>query len=180
VQICDDLITPTLWRVGDLWATGEISVTVEHFASNYFREVLSDRFHAAPKSASPALVMVSCAPGEAHEIPALMLALALRLQNIRVAYLGQSIESNGLLHAIQQLRPRLVCASLTLPAHLGNLITLAQQLQKLPTPRPRFIFGGQAFLAYPHIIEEIPGTYLHGKIGEIVKQIQALYAEELT
>src|SRR5579885_451471 len=37
-QVCTDLITPTLWQIGQLWAEGELTVSVEHFASNFFRD----------------------------------------------------------------------------------------------------------------------------------------------
>ncbi|GHO44636.1 MerR family transcriptional regulator [Ktedonospora formicarum] len=174
-QVCVDLITPTLWEIGELWAAQEITVTIEHFASNFFRGLLTNLFHAAPRPGNVPLILVSCAPGEPHEIPALMLALTLRLHNMRVAYLGQSIESEGLLQAIQQLQPGIVCVSLTIAAHMGNLTSLARQIQKLTTSRPHFIFGGQAFLNYPLFVEEIPGTYLHGTMESIVQQIQSFY-----
>lgn len=177
-QVCTDLITPTLWKIGELWENKQITVTVEHFASNFFRALLTNLFHTAPRPARTPLVIISCAPGEAHELPALMLALILRLQNVRVAYLGQSIESEGLLNSIQQLAPALVCVSLTIPSHLPDLLSLAQQIQKLPLPRPRFVFGGQAFLEYPNIAQDIPGVYIHGNIKEVVKQIQTLYTQQ--
>ncbi|GHO69493.1 hypothetical protein KSC_083850 [Ktedonobacter sp. SOSP1-52] len=177
-QVCADLITPTLWKIGELWENHKITVTVEHFASNFFRGLLTNLFYMAPRPMHVPLVMISCAPGEAHELAALMLALVLRLQNVRVAYLGQSIESEGLIGSIQQLCPALVCVSLTIPSHLPDLLSLAQQIQKLPSPRPRFIFGGQAFLEYPNIAQDIPGVYIHGNMKEVVKQIQTLYTQQ--
>ncbi|MGZ6355814.1 MAG: MerR family transcriptional regulator, partial [Ktedonobacteraceae bacterium] len=36
-QVCANLITPTLWDIGLLWEQGKITVSVEHFASAFFR-----------------------------------------------------------------------------------------------------------------------------------------------
>src|SRR5690348_4576878 len=47
-QVCAELITPTLWEVGRLWEQGQISVTVEHFASAFFHGLLTNLFHAMP------------------------------------------------------------------------------------------------------------------------------------
>ena len=44
-QVCTELITPTMWQIGQLWADGVITVSVEHFASNFFRALLSNLLH---------------------------------------------------------------------------------------------------------------------------------------
>ncbi|MBV9615332.1 MAG: MerR family transcriptional regulator [Ktedonobacteraceae bacterium] len=170
-QVCSELITPTLWQVGQLWANGQISVAIEHFASNFFRALLTNLFHVTPSPREGPLTISCCAPGEPHEIAALMLALFLRRQHIRVAYLGQSIEVSGLLHTIRKLSPALVCISLTMPDYLPALTRLATQMQQLPAPRPIFSFGGQVFAHYSHAIPQIPGVHLNGDLKDIVAQL---------
>ena len=44
-QVCVNLITPTLWDIGLLWEQGKITVSVEHFASAFFRGILTNLFH---------------------------------------------------------------------------------------------------------------------------------------
>ncbi len=153
-QVSSELIVPALWEIGRRWEEGNISVSVEHFASNFLRGLLTNLFHVTPKANAGELVLVCCAPGEAHEIAPLMLALCLRRAGLHVAYLGQSIETGGLLHTIQELIPALVCLSLTIPAHLPSLIDLAQRVQTMSLAHPIFAFGGQAFARYPQLIRE--------------------------
>ncbi len=170
-QICTELITPTLWQVGQLWANGQITVSIEHFASNFFRALLTNLFHVTPAPREGPLTIACCAPGEPHELAALMLALFLRRQHTRVAYLGQSIETSGLIHTIRKLSPALVCISLTMPEYLPALTRLATQVQQLPAPHPIFSFGGQVFAHYAHVIPQIPGIHLNGDLTDIVAQL---------
>lgn len=178
-QVCAELIAPTLWEIGRLWEEGELTVAVEHFASGLFRGFLTNMLYVTPVSTSGPLVLACCAPGEAHELATLMLALVLRRAGVRVAYLGQSIEIDGLLHIIRHLAPALVCVSLTMPAYLASLIDLGRGVQELPAPRPGFVFGGQVFVQYAHLIAQVPGTYLTGDVRTIAAELQRLLANRL-
>ncbi len=176
-QVCVQLITPTLWDIGLLWEQGKISVSVEHFASAFFRGILSNLFHVTLDAGTGPLVIVCCAPGEAHELAPLMLALLLRRAGMHVAFLGQSIETSGLLNTISELSTTLICVSLTLPNYLDALIELAHKVLELPSPRPLFAFGGHAFEEHKEFIARVPGIYLNGDIISIVAQMRSLVAE---
>ncbi|HLG64803.1 MAG TPA: MerR family transcriptional regulator [Ktedonosporobacter sp.] len=177
-QVCTDLITPTLWQIGQLWSEGELTVSVEHFASNFFRGLLTNLLRVTPSPLTGPLVITCCAPGEQHELAALMLTLFLRRNGIRVAYLGQSIEAAGLLHTIKQVTPAMICISLTMSSYLPELIQLGQQIQLLPEPRPLLAFGGQALLQQKQTLPQFPGLYLNGDMREIVIQIRTIILEE--
>ena len=176
-QVCAQLITPTLWDIGQLWEQGEITVSVEHFASAFFRGILINLFHVTPDAATNPLVIVCCAPGEAHELAPLMLALLLRRSGMHVVYLGQSIETAGLLDTIRQIVPTLICVSMTLPYYVDALIDLSHKVQDLPSPHPLFAFGGHAFEEHEDLIAQIAGIYLRGDINAIIVQLQKLVSE---
>ncbi len=173
-QVCAELITPTMWQIGQLWADGAITVSVEHFASNFFRALLSNLMHVTPIPTSAPTAIVCCAPGEPHELAPLMLALFLRRSGIRVVYLGQNIEIEGLLQSVRKISPTLLCISLTMPAYLSSLIELAHKLEELPQPRPIFAFGGQVFAYNTHVIPQIPGVYLTGDLETVVAQLHTM------
>jgi len=170
-QVCTDLITPTLWQVGQLWAKGKLTVSVEHFASNFFRGLLANLLYVTPNPGSEQPTIVCSAPGEPHELAALMLALFLRRRGMRVVYLGQNIEITGLLQTIKTLIPNLLCISLTIPACLPGLINLGRQVQELPEPRPLLVFGGQVFINDANTISQIPGLYQEGDLTAITDRL---------
>ena len=173
-QVCTELIAPTMWRIGQLWVENQLNVSVEHFASNFFRALLTNLFHIAPSPSRGPIAIVCCAPGEPHELAPLMLALFLRRRGVRVVYLGQSIEITSLLQTIRKLTPALVCISLTMPSYLSAIIDLGRQLEEMPPPRPIFAFGGQVFAQYASIIPQIPGLYLTGDLQDIVEHLHAM------
>src|SRR5690242_19642578 len=170
-QVCAELITPTLWEIGRLWEQGLITVSIEHFASAFFHGLLTNLLHVTPTSTTSPLVIGCCAPGELHELAALMLALLLRRAGLRVAYLGQSIETEGLLQTVRQLAPALICVSVTGTDFVPAVTTLGQELQELP---PVFTFGGQAFEQHADLIAEVPGVYLNGDIQTIIVQLRRM------
>ena len=173
-QVCTELITPTMWAIGQLWAEGKVSASVEHFASFFFHSLLSNIFHMLPNPTEGKLVIACCAPGESHDLPALMLGLFLRRSKLRVAYLGQNIETGGLLHTIRQLSPAAVCVSLTIPAYISALIDLGKQIRNTRGPHPTLIFSGRAFLQFPQYIALVPGVYVDGNIAHGAQEIVQL------
>ncbi|HCI80530.1 MAG TPA: hypothetical protein DHW02_12660 [Ktedonobacter sp.] len=163
-----------MWQGGQLWSAGKLNVSVEHFASNFFRAMLTNLFHITPGMSSGTTAIVCCAPGEPHELAPLMLALFLRRKGVRVIYLGQSIEIAGLVQTIKKLSPALVCVSLTMPAYLSSVMDLGRQLHELPSPRPVFAFGGQVFTRYTGVIPQIPGIYLGDDLQAITEQLYTM------
>jgi methanogenic corrinoid protein MtbC1 len=178
-QICTDLITPTLWEIGQRWEQGLITVAIEHFASAFFRGLLTNLFHATPGSETSPLVITCCAPGETHEVAPFMISLLLRRAGLRVAYLGQSIETAGLLQTIRQVTPVLICVSVTLLSSLEGLIELGQKLQEMSPPRPAFVFGGQVFKQEPALIAQVPGIYIDGDMQTIIAQLRRMAFQQV-
>jgi DNA-binding transcriptional MerR regulator len=93
-DVCAHLIYPVMKRIGDGWQRGEVSVADEHFASSFFTGRLNALFQAQPcnqSSLQAAPVLIGCAPGEQHEMGALMLALLLRRHGHGVRYVGANV-----------------------------------------------------------------------------------------
>jgi DNA-binding transcriptional MerR regulator len=171
-DVCLYLYTPVLVEIGRLWAEGEVSVAVEHFASSIIRAQMESLFRSSASLQAGSLVLVGCAPDELHELGALMVALFLRRAGLRVAYLGQSVETDGLMATIASARPAGVVLSVTLPAHASALEDIGARLRREFSPAPHFFFGGQAFSAEPEVIPTIPGEYLAGAATEAVGAIR--------
>ena len=173
-QVCTELITPTLWEIGRLWEQGLMTVSIEHFASAFFHGLLTNLLHVTPTSHTSPLVIACCAPGELHELAPLMLSLLLRRTGLRVVYLGQSIETGGLLQTVRQLTPALVFVSVTCMPCVEATIGLGQKLHELPPPRPVYIFGGQVFEQHADLIAQIPGVYIDGDVDTIIPQLRRM------
>jgi methanogenic corrinoid protein MtbC1 len=159
-DVCLNLFTPALYEIGRLWSRGEVSAAVEHFASMVIRAQLVALFRTAAGAEHGALALVGCAPGELHEIGALIIALMLRRAGARVAYLGQTVEAEGLLATVTAVKPACVVLSAALPEHARALADVGRRLREVGYASPAFCFGGRAFAANPALAETIPGEYL--------------------
>jgi DNA-binding transcriptional MerR regulator len=159
-EVCLRIFTPALFASGQQWSEGRLSITVEHFASALIRSQLESLYQIAAREPAGPLVLVGCAPGELHEIGALMLALFLRRRSVRVVYLGQNVEAASLIQAIQAAKPACALLSATLPEHAAALAALSTEMQQAIKPQPLIYFGGQGFAADPAQAERVPGLYL--------------------
>lgn len=90
--ICAEVFVPVLVLVGELWHREIIGVAHEHYITESLKSILirllADEKRAVPEDVR---VIVGCAPGELHEMGALMLALYLTRRGLGVLYLGQSV-----------------------------------------------------------------------------------------
>lgn len=171
-DVCLNLFVPVLYEIGRLWAEGEVSVTVEHFASAIIRAQLEALFRSAATGESGPLMLVGCVPGELHELGALMVALFLRRAGVRVAYLGQNVEIESLISTIEDRRPAGIVLSAAISPAVEALTEIGQRIAALPEPQPIYCFGGQAFVGEVAGIHEVPGTYLQMNARDAVYEVK--------
>ncbi len=175
-QVIADMLQPMLQKIGERWQAGQLSITVEHFATALIRGRLDAIYYAQAVPSSGPLVLVGCAPGEQHELGALMLALLLRRQcsDLRVMYLGQNVEPSHLLETIQAQSPAVVCLSAAMSERRPAVAALARQISALPLQqRPVLVYGGRAFVQEA---EEIEGLFLGRQAAHAISPIERICA----
>jgi MerR family transcriptional regulator, light-induced transcriptional regulator len=86
-MVLREVVLPYLHRLGERWASGEVSVAQEHFASNLLRGRLLGLAQGWGQGRGPAAVL-ACVPGEHHELGLLAFGVALRRRGWRITYLG--------------------------------------------------------------------------------------------
>ena len=169
-EVCLQLFTPALAEIGRRWAEAGASACVEHFASAVVRAQLDSLFRSAAAGESGPLVLVGCAPGELHELGALMMAVFLRRAGVHVAYLGQNVEVEGLVTAMAALRPAGVLLSVALRQHREPLAQLSRRIGGIG--QPFFWFGGQAFEGAAELADSISGQFLGTNALHAVEEIK--------
>ncbi len=144
-QQIDDVFLPILRRIGDDWATGQVSVAQEHFASAWCREQLFAIFHglgAGPEGGPE--VVCALAPGEVHELGLLGVALHLALSGWRVTWLGADLPIDELCELARARRPNLVCLSLMMEHGPGEAEGWIRRLREAAPDRTIVAVGGRA------------------------------------
>lgn len=118
-QALSRIVAPVLERIGEGWATKELSVAQEHLVSSAVRARLDARL-ADARGEVRGVAVLACIPGERHELGLLMLGTLLRGDGWQVAYLGADAPFRDALNLAAQLEA-LLCLSATMRANLRKL-----------------------------------------------------------
>ena len=106
------------------------------------------------------LIWVGCAPGELHEIGALLLSIYLRRSGYQVSYLGQNLPVDDFVDEARRQKPVMLLFSATTINAVQELAKLTSALAQAETGGPLIGYGGQVFSRYPELRDNITGEYL--------------------
>ncbi|MAT40164.1 MAG: hypothetical protein CL946_11235 [Ectothiorhodospiraceae bacterium] len=146
-QIYDELVSPTLHDVGELWKDGSIAVAEEHLASSTISDALV-RFQTVtdypPKGEGRALLLNMST--ELHTIPLKMLQHLLELRGFAVLSTGQVTPSDDFEHLVVSLKPTRVYISST---YIHNWHEMQREFEELSiianSNRVPLFIGGAGF-----------------------------------
>ena len=134
------LLTPALRRIGDDWAAGRVTISVEHRATQIVRAVMASLGEAFRRRGPRRGVAVTCTPpGELHEVGAAMAADFLRGAGWEVHHLGASVPFDDLAVFVQVVDADVVCISLTVASDGTDLAALRRAAGDVD-----LVVGGQA------------------------------------
>jgi DNA-binding transcriptional MerR regulator len=129
--VLQDVLLPYLRILGDRWASGEVSVAQEHFASSVVRGRLLGLARGWGAGTGPALVL-ACPPGEEHDLGLIMFGIAAARRGHRITYLGQDTPFETIEQAVEAVRPALVvlavAAGVSLAPHAAALRALGARV----------------------------------------------------
>lgn len=179
-QVGERVILPVMTEIGERWHRGELSVTREHYATNYVLQRLAAILRTLPNLYDGPEMWVGCAPGEQHEMGAMLLSIFLRRAGYQVRYLGQDLPMDDLILEVHIQRPAIVLFSATCLNAATNLRHLCDALANLDSPRPVICYGGRAFNLHPELRNDIAGVYLGATAAEAVDGLRDVVSQQLT
>lgn len=158
-------------EIGDRWHAGAIGTTTEHFASSYLQGRLRSLLGLAGRNARGATVIVACAPGDQHELGAMMVSVSLRREGFRVLYVGANTPLGDLRDMSRRVDARAVLISASTPDSVRALMDHATLLEDVA---PVLAFGGMAFDARPQLAERLGGVYLSKDLEAAMESFRSL------
>lgn len=148
VDFYDDLMTPVLYRVGDLWAQNSLSVATEHVCSNTaigLVEAINESNSGKGKMSSYTTIVICSPEGELHQIVSKVIESLLLQKGFNVHNMSPSAPSGSISSYIESTKPALVMVSVTLSENLKAAIRLLNTI-RAKSNVPVFI-GGAAIKA---------------------------------
>jgi MerR family transcriptional regulator, light-induced transcriptional regulator len=169
-QALEEVVSPTLRTVGERWEAGRFSVAQEHLYSAAVR-VRLERLLADARAPVRGVAVLACAPGELHDIGLLTIAVGLRADGWRVAYLGPATPYADALELADRLGARVLCLSATTEERAAELERSAGETP----PGPATVVVGGAAMNRARA-RRIGARYVDGEVGAVVRRLRRLAA----
>jgi MerR family transcriptional regulator, light-induced transcriptional regulator len=132
VDFYDDLMTPVLYRVGDLWAQNSLSVATEHVCSNTaigLVEAINESNSGKGKMSSYTTIVICSPEGELHQIASKVIESLLLQKGFNIHNMSPSAPSGSISSYIESTKPALVMVSVTLSENLKAAIRLLNTIR---------------------------------------------------
>jgi len=139
-SILSDVLIPFLRELGKRWERGEITVAQEHFASSVLRGRLLGLARGWDRGIGPR-VLLSCAPGEQHDLGLVAFGLALRARGFRILYLGADTPIESVAQTARAAHPHAVVVSAVSAERFKEI---AGALRELAAEYPVYLGGAGA------------------------------------
>jgi diguanylate cyclase (GGDEF)-like protein len=137
------VIAPAMWRIGELWEQGEISVADEHLATALTHQVMAGVYGPSlGHKVKPGRILLAAVEGEQHALGLRMAADVVELAGYETIYLGADVPTDDLLQAVAARSPDLVGLSATMPGSIRALDRAVAEIQRID-PNLIVLFGGQ-------------------------------------
>lgn len=158
-ELYTDLFQKSMYKVGELWETNEISVAREHLATTITENMLSATypylFTGAP---SAKVAVISCAANEYHQLGGKMVADIFELHGWDAHFLGVNTPVKELLKCIDEIQPDLIGLSLAIYSNLPALQATLEAINSNFTGLD-ILVGGHAFTrGDTGVLKKYPGT----------------------
>ena len=171
-RIDDEIIAPALWRIGDLWERGEISVADEHIATEISIRVLALQREAqrVAHSLGEHRVVLAAPAGEQHMVALRMVDNLLRNAGYDVAMLGSDVPGEDLITLMHRRPPAVVCLTSTMAGPAGEMLATIDALQRR-WPAIGFVIGGGGLISRVH---SRPGIDVCRRVSDAVEAVDAM------
>ncbi len=109
-----EVIRASLYKIGQLWEEGKISVAEEHISS----AIAYGGHKTRNKRGKKVRVIITSAPNEFHDLGGRIVADFLEYEGFNVYYLGANTPLNDVLSLARKIRPKILGISVAMPFKL--------------------------------------------------------------
>lgn len=147
ITIYEGVIKPAMYKVGELWEEGKISVATEHLASAIVETLLGHLHYRIIKNAgtNKMVVVITSVEDEVHQIGAKMVSDMFELHGWTSHFLGANTPMDELLDFISQINPTIIGLSMSINLHTRNLEKTISKIRER-IPEMPILVGGQGLI----------------------------------
>jgi MerR family transcriptional regulator, light-induced transcriptional regulator len=140
------LLTPVMYKVGELWSKGTLDVATEHICSNAAHtlvKVINEKFSRRPQSLSINSKILLCTPeGELHSLGCMVIESLLISKGYSVFNIAPSVPSDSVISFVKKLEPGLIIISITLAENISSARRLIKDILESKGKICQILVGG--------------------------------------
>jgi methanogenic corrinoid protein MtbC1 len=146
IELLMGAITPTLWKIGKLWETGEITAADEHRFTLFYEKIIPKvKQETAIQLLEPTDALIVNAPGNYHYLGAQVLHLWLKSKGVHSEILSEKCDVRTIISVIHRYKPLFLGISVAIREQLAGADELAYRIRaQLGTDCPEIVTGGYA------------------------------------
>ncbi len=158
-MVTEQVIIPVLTTLGERWQEREAGIAEEHFFSAFLRNKLGARLHHESLRSRGNKILVSCLPGEHHELGILLFCIAAIGHGYQILYLGTNLPPSQLSKVVERTDVSAVLLSGT-RLDLWQEDIEAELKKNIRSMNIPFMFGGELSEAHREKLESLGGHVL--------------------
>lgn len=168
-----NIIKPAMYRIGNEWEKGKITVAQEHLASAISTKVTTDVYANYEKQKKKKGKVVVATPAkENHALGALMVANAVEIAGYNVTYLSIKASEKEILEALKSEKPEVLCLSVSMANNILRARTLIKKIRAIDNLQEiKIIVGGYILTINPNISETLDCDMAILNIPDAILQI---------
>lgn len=172
-MVTEHVIIPVLTTLGEQWQNREAGIAEEHFFSAFLRNKLGARLHHESQRSRGSRILVSCLPGEYHELGILLFCIAAIGHGYQILYLGTDMPPAQLPLVVQRTDVAAVLLSGTKDDQWDKNLEsdLSRIFQSISIP---LMFGGELSAACKHEIEKLGGHVLGSDHVQALEKMETI------
>lgn len=172
-MVTEQVIIPVLKELGERWQSRETGIAEEHFFSAFLRNKLGARLHHDSQRSRGNKILVSCLPGEYHELGILLFCIAVISHGYQVLYLGTDMPPSQLPRVVERTHVSAVLLSGTSDSLWQD--DCAQELKKsIQSMDIPFMFGGELSETHKDKLESIGGFVLGADHVSAMERLESI------
>ena len=170
--VTEHMLLPLLVSLGERWANSDGSIAEEHFFGAFMRNKLGARLHHRHWTPTGKKLLVSCMPGEHHEIGTMLFTLAAHDHGFRIVYLGADMPLRELVLSAKRAACDAIVISSSIDPHQH---ILAHELPRLVnSSRYPVIIGGQTSIRCAEAINRAGAHAIGTRIRESIRRMDEI------
>jgi MerR family transcriptional regulator, light-induced transcriptional regulator len=142
------MLTPVMYKVGELWSKGTLDVATEHICSNAAHtlvKVINEKVSRRPQLLSTNDKILLCTPeGELHSLGSMIIESLLISKGYSVFNIAPSVPSTSVISFVKKLEPDLIIISISLAENLSSAKRLIKDILESKGSISSILVGGAA------------------------------------